>query len=57
VHQELTSAENRDEYNLGSYSNISRLKKALEDLELIDITPQGIYFADPILETWFKYNF
>lgn len=57
VHQNLSSAENRDEYNLGSYSNINRLKKALEDLELIDITPDGIYFADPVLEAWFRRHF
>lgn len=57
VHTEFSSAENRENYNLGSYSNIARIKKALENMELIDITPDGIYFADPILEAWFKRNF
>lgn len=54
LHTEFTSAKNREDYNLGSYSNIARVKKALEDLELIDMRADGIYFADPILEAWFK---
>ena len=57
VHTDFASAQNREAFNLGSYSNISRIKKALENLELIDITPQGIFFADPLLEFWFKRNF
>lgn len=57
VHTDFSSTEIREAYNLGSYSNISRIKKALENAELIDITPDGIYFADPLLEAWFKRNF
>jgi len=57
VHTDLASSENRDTYNLGSYSNIACLKKSLEESELIDITTEGIFFADPVLEAWFKMNF
>ncbi len=57
VHQDFTSAENRENYHLGSYTNISRLKSALRNAELIDITDDGIYFADPVLEVWFKRNY
>lgn len=56
-HKDFTSAEKRDEFKLGSYSNIARIKTALENLELIDITPEGIFFSDPVLATWFKRNF
>lgn len=57
IHTDFSSARNREDFNLGSYSNIARIKKALENLELIDITPEGIFFSDPILESWFKRNF
>lgn len=57
VHTDFASAKNREEYNLGSYSNIARIKTALENLELIDITANGIVFADPILEVWFRRTF
>lgn len=57
VHEGFSTTANREEYNLGSYSNIARIKKALEDLELIDITPDGIFFSDPVLVYWFKQNF
>ncbi len=57
VHKNLSSAENRDNYHLGSYSNINRLKKALCSMELIDINSDGVYFSDPVLEVWFKRNF
>lgn len=57
VHTDFASAKNREDFNLGSYSNITRIKNALENQELIDITPEGIFFADPILESWFKQNF
>lgn len=42
------------EYNLGSASNIVRIKEALIEKEFIDITPDGIYIADPILGTWLQ---
>lgn len=57
IHGDFATAEVREEYNLGSYSNIARIKKALENLELIDIAPEGIGFSDPILEEWFKRTF
>lgn len=57
IHSDFATTEVREEYNLGSYSNIARIKKALENLELIDIAPEGIGFSDPILEEWFKRTF
>lgn len=57
VHSNFATAEIREQYNLGSYSNIARIKKALENIELIDLSPNGIGFSDPILEEWFKRTF
>ena len=57
VHTDFSKSNIRENYNLGSYSNIARIKKALEDAELIDIAEKNLSFADPILEEWFKRNF
>lgn len=54
IHKDFGLAAIRDEYNLGSASNITRIKDALIEKELIDITPNGIFIADPILEKWLQ---
>jgi len=41
-------------YNLGTSANISRLKKSLEQKELIDITEKRVTFNDPVFQIWFK---
>jgi AAA+ ATPase superfamily predicted ATPase len=41
-------------YNLGTSANISRLKKSLEQKELIDITGKRVTFNDPVFRIWFK---
>ena len=44
----------RGTYNLGSPSNIARLKSSLIDKELIELTSDGIIIGDPILRLWLK---
>lgn len=44
----------REQYNLGSPSNIARLKQALIDKELIELTESGIIIGDPVLKMWLK---
>jgi hypothetical protein len=41
-------------YQLGSKSNISRLKKTLVEKEIIEEEGDTITLADPIFELWFK---
>ena len=41
-------------YKLGTSANISRMKKSLEQKELIDISPKMITFNDPVFRVWFK---
>lgn len=36
----------REKYNLGSPSNITRLKQSMIDMELVDITSEGIVLGD-----------
>lgn len=54
VHQDFGTAAIREEYNLGSPSNIVRVKDALIEKEFIDILPNGIFIADPILKCWLQ---
>lgn len=44
----------RQEFNLGSPSNIARLKKSLTDKELIEKKGMKMYVTDPVFAQWFK---
>lgn len=48
----FTSKAVLDGYNLGTSTNISRIKTALQNKELIDITGRQINFNDPMFEIW-----
>ena len=43
-------------YNLGSKSNISRIKTALQDKEMIDFDKDTVYLEDSVFKIWFKRN-
>ena len=52
VHNDFTSQEILENYNLGTKSNITRLITVLTNKELIEKRIDGIYIADPVLEKW-----
>lgn len=52
ISQGFGEASVREQYNLGSPSNIARLKQALIDKELIELTESGIIIGDPVLRLW-----
>ena len=54
VHKGLTSKRILDEWHLGAKSNISIIKKALTDKELIDETDGIVTLSDPVFEIWLK---
>ncbi|MBR6369532.1 MAG: ATP-binding protein [Bacteroidaceae bacterium] len=54
VNQSFGESAIREQYNLGSPSNIARLKQALIDKELIEQTESGIIIGDPVLRFWLK---
>ena len=54
VHDDFGSKAILDEYNLGTKSNISRIKTALLDRELIEITNDGVFLEDPVFKLWLK---
>lgn len=39
-----------EKYNLGSKSNISRIKAALQDKEMIDFDKDSVYLEDPVFK-------
>ncbi len=46
----------REQYQLGSYSNIARIKTALIEKELIDTNKGVTVFADPVFVLWMRRN-
>jgi hypothetical protein len=54
VHDRFSSKSVISKYKLGTSANISRLKKSLEQKELIDIAPKMVTFNDPVFRIWFK---
>ena len=54
THQNFGDREIREGYDLGSSSNIARLKNSLISKDLIDTDGKSITFTDPIFSIWFK---
>ena len=54
VHDDFGSKAILDNYNLGTKSNISRIKTALRNRELIDVTKEGVFLEDPVFRMWIK---
>lgn len=52
-HGEFMGTAIMDEFNLGSKSNVTRVRKTLIEKELIEETKEGIFMADPIFDLWF----
>jgi len=53
----FTSMETMKKYDLGSVSNIRRIRDALIQKEIIDIFPGKPEFLDPLYKLWFLKNF
>ena len=54
IHKDFTSKGVLETYQLGSKSNISRLKKALIEKEIIEEEGDTIVLSDPVFAIWFK---
>ena len=55
--QKLYSKANRDEYQLGSTSNIARIKQSLEIKEIISTANMESVFTDPIFREWLRRHY
>jgi len=51
---QLSSKDTMQEYNLGTSANVVRIKKALENKEIIDIRGSEIFVLDPMYKSWLK---
>ena len=54
VHTDFGTEAIREEYNLGTYSNITRMKNTLIESDLIETTPNGIFITDPVMLPWLR---
>lgn len=54
VHKDFGKKYVKKIYDLGSPSNITRLKSALIEREIIELREEGYYIADPLFKIWFK---
>lgn len=54
VHEDFGKTNIREEYNLGSHSNIVRIKTALIEKELIETRSDGVFIADPVMKQWLR---
>ena len=52
--EKFSASETLSTYNLGSQGNIKRIKKSLENKEIIDLWEHSIQFIDPLFKLWFK---
>ena len=50
----LSSREVLAKYDLGTSANIKNLRKALQDKDLIDISPNSTVLQDPVFSYWLK---
>lgn len=50
----LNSSRVLREYDLGTSANITRIKAALQNHEIIDVLGKAITFNDPLFEIWLK---
>ena len=53
-HDDFGKAEVTSMFNLGTRSNLPKLKKALIEREIIEVTETGCYIADPLFKLWFS---
>ena len=56
IQSEFSRKEILTRYDLGTAANITRLKKSLEDKDLIDIEAKKITFNDPVFAHWIRLN-
>lgn len=54
IHKGFASQNLTADYPLGTKSNVDRIKRALQDREIITIEKDGVYLADCVFELWFK---
>ena len=55
-HNDFGKREVTSRFNLGTRSNLPKLKKTLIEREFIEETESGLFLSDPLFVVWFKNN-
>lgn len=53
-HDDFGESAVREEFQLGSVSNITRLKAALVDKDIVEMSGKRYYITDPVFALWFR---
>ena len=53
-HDDFGETAVREEFQLGSVSNITRLKTALVDKDIVEMSGKRYYITDPVFAFWFR---
>lgn len=53
-HDDFGETAVREEFQLGSVSNITRLKTALVDKDIVEMSGKRYYITDPVFSLWFR---
>lgn len=53
-HDDFGETVVREEFQLGSVSNITRLKTALVDKDIVEMSGKRYYITDPVFALWFR---
>lgn len=53
-HDDFGDTAVREEFQLGSVSNITRLKTALVDKDIVEMSGKRYYITDPVFALWFR---
>ena len=57
VHEEFTTQEVLQKYQLGTSANVLIIKQALVKKELIEVEKRQVFIPDPVMETWLRKTF
>lgn len=55
--EKFSSKEVLNQYELGTSANVGRIKKALENKEIINIQSKAIQLLDPLYKSWLESNY
>lgn len=53
-HNQFSSQEIMETYQLGSKSNVARMQKTLIEKDLIELRKEGLFISDPVLQLWLQ---
>lgn len=54
IHKDFGSKQVKEQFDLGTKSNISRIQKALIEREIVEQSSDGYFLSDVVFEMWFR---